>query len=41
MEVVLLTKILLIDEEARSDPNERQVVEGVWIQTIGQILELV
>ena len=39
MEVLLLTKIFLIDEEARSDPNERQVVEGVWIQTIGQILE--
>ncbi|MFJ5762883.1 hypothetical protein ACIQAA_27950 [Neobacillus sp. NPDC093182] len=39
MEVLLLTKILLIDEEARSDPNERQVVEGVWIETIGQILE--
>lgn len=41
MEVVLLTKYLLIDKEAGSDPFERQVVEGVWIQTIGQILEAI
>ena len=39
MEVLLLTKIFLLDEEAKSDPNERQIVEGVWIQTIGQLLE--
>lgn len=31
----------MIDEEALSDSNERQVVDGVWIQTIGQILEAI
>ncbi|MCU9613076.1 hypothetical protein OEV98_05870 [Caldibacillus lycopersici] len=41
MEVIYLTKLLLIDEDASADQNERQVVEGVWIQTIGQIIEAI
>jgi nicotinate-nucleotide pyrophosphorylase len=32
---------LWIDEETRADLYERLVVEGVWIQTIGQILEAI
>jgi hypothetical protein len=36
MEVVLLTKLFLIDEEARSDPNERQVVEGFGLKPLDQ-----
>jgi hypothetical protein len=41
MEVLYLTKILLLSEEARTDPNENQIVQGVWIQTIGQFIEAV
>ncbi|MBT2723957.1 hypothetical protein [Bacillus sp. ISL-46] len=39
MEAFYLSKIMLIDEEARSDANERQILLGAWIQTMGQFLE--
>ncbi|WP_243296556.1 DUF6944 family repetitive protein [Bacillus litorisediminis] len=39
MEAILLSKIASISEEVRSDPNERQIIQGAWFQTIGQFME--
>ena len=41
MEVLYLTKIMMISEENQADPDEHQVLQGVWIQTIGQLLEAI
>ncbi|MEH7307898.1 hypothetical protein [Neobacillus drentensis] len=39
LETYYLSKIMLIDEEVRSDANERQILLGAWIQTMGQFFE--
>ncbi|MBV7508909.1 hypothetical protein KW850_27280 [Bacillus sp. sid0103] len=39
LEAYYLSKIMLIDEEVRSDANERQIFLGVLIQTMGQFFE--
>ena len=41
MKALYITKIFLKSEKDRIDPNEKQIVQGVWIQTIGQFVEAV
>lgn len=39
MEAIYLSKIMLVSEEVRSDPNEIQALQGIWISTIGQFID--